>query len=201
MVRRQSATAQPVNTEDLSDEDIPEVDPSARRDQLARQAQAQLPTLTARVMSTSELHDIQSFEDAVALYQQVTGQEVVEAREEIGDGFDYLDNKDYLVGRPSLILKWEPALSESFTDRDGKPLKTVQVWVITQGIKGTLKFRISDFSTGLCEQLWEYSLRTGRNGGLMAPKGLRKSEFPYVNKETGERTVAKTYYLDLTKDL
>lgn len=200
MVRQEKRNAvEATPTED--DANVPEVIPEYRRQQLVEQAKAALPELTTRVMSMSELHSISSMDDAVALFQQTSGQDIVEARDEIGDGFDYLENKDLLVGRSMLILQWECGLSPSFTDKEGNPLKTVQAWCVVNAAGEVRKVRISDFSTGICSQLWDYTTRNGRAGGLMAPKGLRKSEFPYVDPTTGERSVAKTYYIDLSRDL
>lgn len=182
--------------------DVPEIDPRYRREQLAEQARANLPALNSRVMSTSELHEISSMDDAIRLLQTINPDtEIVEAREVIGDGFDYLDNKDPLIGRPVLFLQWQCSRSPSFTDKEGNPLKTVQAWVVFERGGEIRKVRISDFSTGICEQLWDYTTRTGRSTGLAAPKGLRKSEFPYTDPSTGQKSVAATYYIDLSRDL
>lgn len=151
-----------------------------------------------RVMSPSELRDIASMDDAIALIQRTMGVEVVEAREELGDGFEYLENKEWLVGIPCLFVKWDCNLSASFTDDNGKPLPNVQAWVLCERAGQTRKFRISDFSTGISQQLWEYTERTGRNGGLAAPLGLRKSEFTYRNPDSGETSQATTYYIDVS---
>lgn len=194
--RRQEAESTP----DTANE-VPEVTPEYRREQLAEQRAANLPARVTRVISPSELHQVDSMEAAIALLQNTIGVSVVEAREEIGDGFDYLENKDGLVGRPLLFMQWECGLSPSYTDRDGKPLRTVQAWLIVERAGEIRKFRISDFSTGICAQLWDYTERTGRTAGLAAPKGLRKSEFPYVDPDTGAKSVAATYYIDLSKDL
>lgn len=151
-----------------------------------------------RVMSPSELRDIASMDDAIALIQRTMGIEVREAREELGDGFEYLENKEWLVGIPCLFVKWECNLSSSFTDDNGAPLKNVQAWVVCERGGKTRKFRISDFSTGISQQLWEYTERTGRTGGLAAPLGLRKSEFTYRNPDSGETSLATTYYIDVS---
>lgn len=196
-----NAAAMVAETVGAEEIEVPEIDPKYRREQVAAYVEANLPAVTTRMMSVSELHDIASMDDAVAYFRQVTGEDVVEAREEIGDGFDYLDNKDLLVGRPLLFLQWENRFSATFTDKDGQPLRVIQAWVVVSVKDGIRKVRISDFSTGICQQLWEYTERKGRAGGLAAPKGLRKSEFPYVDPDTGARSVAATYYIDLSKDL
>lgn len=197
MVRRNQNAEQTSQVEN----EVPEALPEFRRQQVLAQAKSALPELTHRVISTSELHAISSMDEARALFEQVSGQTVVEARDEIGDGFDYLDNKDLLIGKPAFFLQWDCTVSGSFTDRDGNPLRTVQAWVCVEVAGEIRKVRISDFSTGICKDLWEYTIRTGRSGGLYARKGLRKSEFPYVDPDTGQRTVATTYYIDLSKDL
>lgn len=158
-------------------------------------------TLTKRELSISEMRDIASIDDAIALYERLHGQPVVEAHDEIGDGFDFTENKDSLVGRPLFLLKWELSYSSSYT-RDGSPIRTAQVWAVSQDSKGFVrKARFSDFSTGVCQQLWEFSERTNRYGGLRAPLGLRKSEFQYEDPNTGQRSQAATYYLDLSREL
>lgn len=157
--------------------------------------------LTTREISISEMHAIRSMEDAIRVFQQTSGQEVIDARDEIGDGFDYLDNKDLLVGKPLFFLKWETRYSESFKDRDGRPLPGITAWIVVEKAGGIAKVRITDFSTGVCRQLWDFSDRTDRFGGLRAPRGLRKSEFPYKDPSSNETSMAKTYYIDESPDL
>jgi hypothetical protein len=155
------------------------------------------PESAEAVMTPGELRDIASMDDAIALIQRTVGVSVVEAREELGDGFEYIENKERLVGIPCLFVKWDCNFSSSFTDDRGLPLRNVQAWVVCERAGQIRKYRIADFSTGISQQLWEYSERTGRYSGLAAPLGLRKSEFTYRNPDTGETSQASTYYIDV----
>jgi hypothetical protein len=153
--------------------------------------------LTTRILSESDLRDITDVQSAMDILTKTLGVNVIEAREELGDGFEFIENKEILVGIPVLFVKWETHYSTSYT-RDKEPLRSVQAWVVFERGGQPRKARFVDFSTGVCQQLWEYTDRTGRQAGLAAPLGLRKSEFMYTDPSSGEQSAATTYYIDLS---
>lgn len=153
-------------------------------------------TSTDMILSDDDLRSIHTIEDALNLFER-NSVTVANAKEEIGDGFAYTDDKDALIGRPLLLVKWDSSNSSSYTDENGEPLDNVQVWAITE-INGTVhKLRFVDFSTGICRQLKELTERTGRTMGLAVPRGLRRSDFEYTDPITGRTSPASTYYLDI----
>lgn len=159
---------------------------------------------TERILSEAELRDITDMDAAVALIQRTMGAEVVQAREELGDGFEFIERnqKDRLIGIPLLFVKWECSLTESYT-RTGEngqkqPIRAVQVWVMYERGGQVQKSRFFDSSTGVCQQLWGYYERTGKTAGLAAPLGLRKSEFTYRDPSSGDESLASTYYIDVS---
>lgn len=154
---------------------------------------------TERVLSESELRDITDMDAAIALLRRTTGAEVMEAREELGDGFEFIERaqKDRLIGVPLLFVKWECSLTDSYK-RDGEAIRAVQVWVMYERGGVVQKSRFFDSSTGVCQQLWGYYERTGRSAGLAAPLGLRKSEFTYTDPNSGDESLAATYYIDVS---
>lgn len=150
---------------------------AARKD-----VEKQFPTI-----STEALAEVQSFEDAVNLAQNVYGQEnVVVASDVLGDGFKMLENKDTLIGVPFFAVAW------NFTMGDHG--EYVAVKLITQDNQ---KLIVTDGSSGIYQMLAHYSKQTGRKGGLFCRKGLRRSDYTFTD-ETGKEKAARTYYLDVS---
>lgn len=152
--------------------------------------------LAAEVMTSSDdwdeetLRGIKSLDDAIRLTEQVHGP-ILSADEELGDGFTLLgsDNKDLLVDRPMVVMSWRFI--------DGNFGKFVALRVLVQNPdKSVSRYIFNDGSTGICEQLAKYQLRTGRSGGLKVTKGLTRSDYEYTDPKTGLTHPASTYYLD-----
>lgn len=128
----------------------------------------------------NDLRSLVSFEDAKRLLTEAFG-EIADATTEIGDGFTMLDDKDALLNVPLILVHW------TFAPGDyGKEFVVARA--MTE--RGD-KYIITDGGTGLAVQLSEYTKRTGKNGGLLVERGLRKSD--YVN-EFGAGT---THYLNV----
>jgi hypothetical protein len=143
--------------------------------------------------STEELRGIQSFADVQALFAE-HNMEVVDAAEEIGDGFALTDNKDQFIGRQMMILSWVFAPGD-FKDEHGNPTEFTALRFVVQESNGSVgKYVITDGGTGIYKQLREYTDRTGVTGGMFVKKGLRKSE--YANEYRDNNV---THYLDLSK--
>jgi hypothetical protein len=106
-----------------------------------------------------------AFADALAIAEQLYGS-VQDITEEFGTGFELVSDKNSLVGVKFVLLKW------NFTQGDFGVF--VSAAVVTA--KGR-KYILNDGSTGICQQLREFSMRTGKFGGFVAPRGLRSSQY------------------------
>lgn len=153
---------------------------------------------THRVFSESDYRSIGTMADAVELWQQTTGEDIVQASEELGDGFTPMTEgeKRKLCANPLFIMQWEFKFSDTVT-RDGKPVEYVSVRVIAERFGKTEKYVFSDGSSGIYRQLRAYTDRTGRQGGMLAPLGLRVSDYKFKDPTTGDETPASTFYIDL----
>lgn len=128
-----------------------------------------------------DLRSIASFQDAMRLVEDTLGGTVVDASEEIGDGFTMLDDKDKLINVPFIALQWR------FTPGDfGKQYVIMRVVTDTGD-----KYVITDGGTGIAQQMASFTERTKRTGGLLVKRGLRKSEY---DNEFGHGT---THYLNV----
>lgn len=112
-----------------------------------------------------DLRSVQSYEDAMALAEQIN-ETVINISEELGSGFALLNDKDKLMKTPFVVIQWR------FTAGDFGGF--VSAAVVT---KGGDKFIINDGSSGIMSQLMELSQKHKRFGGLNVPMGLRKSQY------------------------
>lgn len=144
--------------------------------------------------SEEQYTGIQNFQDAMRLLSE-SGITVVNAADELGDGFTLLKDEDKakLVGTPMLLISW------NFNAGDfGKTF--VSVRGITQD---GLKFVLNDGGSGIRDQLDKYE---GDMGGLFIPHGLRYSDYGLDSEDNpvklGDPAMvrkARTYYLDTSK--
>lgn len=141
------------------------------------------------VFDLTTLRGLESFDDAFDLLTQEYGQ-IEDASRVIGSGFSLLDKtgKARLVGEPFLILHVMFPESMDYRDSEGNPLHYAVAHLMT---KDGRKFILIDGGTGIYQQLEEWSVRTGRQGGLYVGAGLRESTYDLPDG-TGEGT---TYYL------
>jgi len=156
--------------------------------------------LTPRLMDEGSLREIGSLADARALYAAMYGEDIVEASEELGDGFDRFseDDKRKLVGVPLFVMEWKFSTSETVT-RDGELVEYVSCRIVGERGGKTIKAVFADGGTGIYSQLRAYTNRTGRTRGMMVPNGLRVSDYTFTNPMTGEKSPASTYYFDLSE--
>lgn len=153
---------------------------AANRKSTSQEVERSFPTI-----ATEALAEITSFEQAVELARNVYGNEnVVAAADVLGDGFKLTENKDSLIGVPFFALSW------AFTMGDHG--EYVAVKAIT---RDGMKVVITDGSKGIYEMLVHYTKQTGRYGGLFCAKGLRRSDYTYIDDNEEEKS-ARTYYLD-----
>lgn len=144
-------------------------------------------------ISTDQLKGIgttgNAFDDALQLAKEIYGEEAVQlASEAIGDGFALTDNKDQFIGVPCIFLKWTFSPGDFVDTKTGEKKDFATVRIVT---KDGGKFVINDGSTGICDQLRQYTNDNfGRQGGLVALHGLRRSDY---ENEFGNAT---THYID-----
>lgn len=129
-----------------------------------------------------------AFNDALSLAAEVYGESAVQlASDAIGDGFALTDNKDQFIGAEMIFLKWIFSEGDFIDAQTGEKRGFVSARVVTRAGK----FVINDGGSGIYEQLRMFTQdREGQQGGLVARKGLRRSD--YVN-EYGNAT---TFYID-----
>lgn len=105
---------------------------------------------------------------------------VINASDILGDGAEFIEDKNVLVKVPFLILDWKFITDE----KSGREY----VNVLIMGVDGT-KGRFNDGSTGVYAQLKQVSEQVGKVG-IECKHGLRRSD--YTKEGVGEAT---TYYL------
>lgn len=173
------------NSKTRNSEEVPEVMNSR---ELEKAGQASAPALVLPKFDEDALRSLSSFDDVLALMAE-TGVEVDRADEVLGDGFTVINDKSILVGAPSMFMEWH--------FNEGNMGKFVSARVVSRLPGNAMgKFIINDGSTGLMEQLQRYSMKTGKFGGLMVPRGLRRSDYDVTIE--GETRSATTFYLDLS---
>lgn len=156
----------------------------------------------------ADMRGVGSYEDALALAEAIHGN-VVDISEELGSGFAMLEDKSVLVKQKFVILQWRFS--------PGDYLKGfVSVGLVTS--RGD-KYIMNDGSTGIYDTLLEFSQETQRFGGIVVPKGLRRSEYPtcpecgkpmpkdvvecetvHCNYDGEKRSIGETFYLDTSAD-
>ena len=133
-------------------------------------------------INPAQYREINSWDDALRLAQEQYG-DVQAASSAIGDGFALLttEQKQQLVGVPCLFLSWSFSASEVGERDDAR------------------KVVVNDGSSGVYQQLKDYTTESGRDGGLIVARGLRRSDYTYTvteGKDAGKEKPATTYYLD-----
>lgn len=139
--------------------------------------------LVPQTFSREELGAIQSFEDAVRLAAATFGT-VTQAHEEplLGDGFRVAteDDKMRLIGVPLFLLDWAFRISD-YGQEDWVSVHAIQPGSNNEAIK----WIINDGGTGIARDLREYTVKTGRMGGLQVRNGLRVSKY-FIDSDTKE---------------
>lgn len=134
--------------------------------------------MRVRAFKDADYASIESFDQAFAMTTAAVG--VVNVADELGNGFRIAteDDKMRMQGEPLIFMEW-------FTN-DGDFGDFVSANVVQRAKDGAaIKWVINDGSTGIKTQLLDYEKRTGKNGGLFAPKGLRVSTYN-IDAETGQ---------------
>lgn len=139
--------------------------------------------------SEEELRNLNSLESIKALL----GDTQVTQAADLGSGFALLDTegKRRLVGVPVLFLFW------TFNKGTQGSAEFVSAHVVQTDNLGNVvgKFIINDGSTGIYQQLKDFTARTGQSKGLYAARGLRASDYTFTN-DAGQDQDATTFYID-----
>jgi hypothetical protein len=136
---------------------------------LAKNKATSTEVATRRQFDDEQLLAITDFATAYRAATDAYGDPVV-STEELGTGFKKIDDKSYLVDKPFLALMWE------FHPGDYGDEPFVAVHCVTEANE---KLIFVDGSTGIRDALQKWSNRSGRQGGMLCPQGLRDSEFHY----------------------
>lgn len=101
-----------------------------------------------------------------------------------GGNWDLIGDKKDLLAVPFVIamIRW--------TDNDDATFVSVCAFK-----EDGTKIVFNDGSTGVYQQLQTYTNKHHRDTGIACPKGLRKSDYTYTDKETGKERPAATYYI------
>lgn len=128
-----------------------------------------------------------SFEDAVAAFEEMGITVDTADSTTVGDGFTAIDKAE-LINRKCLFITWH---LDSGANRIGD-----RGFLIIRGVtQDGIRFRITDGSTGLAQELRELSTKrtkagqTGANAGLILPRGLKGD---LVEGDTEDGTHYKT---------
>lgn len=171
-VKEQPSTVEP--EEDYSD--VPE---AAGTKWLGEEGKKSAELVVPRVFSDDDLSEVDSWETAMSFVDSAFEGGAINAAEELGTGFRIADEDDKLklCDVPLLFMQW------TFNPGDyGEDY--VSCNVVQRYDNGSIaKWIVNDGSTGLCAELKAYTKKTGRSGGLGAPKGLRVSKY-YIDAET-----------------
>lgn len=150
---------------------------------------------TGEISPVSRLNDdmlagIQSFDDALAIVNEVFEGHIVEADKVLGTGFGVADEKRAFIGTPFIILKADRNLSDLLDPETGEKRHFWSLHVVT---KDGRKAIINDGGTGICQQIDELHARHPEVIGqpMLVKRGLRESS--YMHPVHG---ASVTYYLD-----
>ena len=138
------------------------------------------------------LRDIESFDDAYVLLVDTYGA-VEDASQVIGSGFTLTGNngKMHLIDVPFLVVRMAFPESDKFK-RDGVATHYAVLHIITEDGR---KLIITDGGVGIYQQCEEWSVRSGKRGGLLVRGGLRVSTYEIPEEDGGGE--GTTYYLNV----
>ena len=145
------------------------------------------PSLTK--ISDGMLAEIQTFDDALAVINDVFNGYIVEADKVLGTGFGVADEKAAFIGTAFVILNTDKNVSYRRND-EGELLEFWSLHIVT---KDGRKAILNDGGTGIAAQLTELYNRHPELLGkpMLVKRGLRVSN--YVHPTAGP---SQTFYLD-----
>lgn len=126
----------------------------------------------------------ETFDDAVAAMEDYYGATLASF-----NPYPLLNDKSKLIGVEFAIERFDFIYKKDKAGNVTDEVSYVNVKAMTRA--GNKRFAFNDGGTGVCRSLIEFAARTGRNGGIKCPLGLRVSEY-----ETADGGEAQTYYLN-----
>lgn len=146
--------------------------------------------LSRRLFEDIDLNSIDSYDNAVEFLSE-SGIEEIEDIDFYGTGFTILPDKEFLVGKPFIIVEWEFNQSREY----GTPF--VSAFVVTRDRDDDsgmpYKFIVNDGSSyGIYRQLADVTKSRMNKGkgmaraGLRCPRGLRKRNFKTTQNINGQ---------------
>jgi hypothetical protein len=134
---------------------------------------------------------VQTWDDAIAfLAEQGYDVQTAEQTEQaLGDGFEFMRDKNQLVNVPFIVLDYK----QGFSERYNTPYCTV--WAMT-GTNKRVKF--IDMSTGIAADLMSATSRGYKPQGMIFRQGLTSSSYD-VKDDAGNKTgeTGTTFYLNV----
>jgi hypothetical protein len=145
----------------------------------------------SNLFATPDLRAITSMDEAIALVEQTLGVEMVDAEDEIGNGFTVLrkDQKHLLIGVPFFIMSVDFQEGDYMDEETGTTGNFATLMIITD--HGD-KYILNDGGTGIYRQIEDWAIASGKVGGMIVKNGLRESKY----EAKGERPAGVTYYLN-----
>lgn len=136
--------------------------------------------------------EIDSWDDAVAVFAAIGIEPESVDADLIGDGFPLID-KSKLVNVECMFVRWTVSMPQN--ERYKTP------YVVVKGItRGGKKFRFTDGSTGVGRELFNLTRdraakgHEAPNGALILPEGLSRSDYTAVD-DNGDEIQATTYHI------
>jgi len=160
--------------------------------------------------SNDKLRDTKTLDQALELLAEAYGGVASIGDFELGSGFKLLSDgeEQRLIGVPFLIIHFQ------FNEGDFGEFASITLMTAD---KNQDRLILNDGSTGICQQLRDIA-ETGRYGGIMVPRGLRKSEYDtctncgkprkpsqnpcpnsMCNDTSEKRAKGATFYLDVSE--
>lgn len=125
-----------------------------------------------------------TFDDAVEAMEDFYGAELASF-----NPYPLLNDKSKLIGLEFVIERFDFIYKKDKAGNVTDEVSYVNVKAMTR--QGNKRFAFNDGGTGICRSLIEFAARTGRDGGIKCPLGLRVSEY-----ETADGGDAQTFYLN-----
>lgn len=162
--------------------------------------QEAIERITDGVTRSERLPDFQSQDELLEFLQGKFGG-ITSGDELLGNEYEREDEseamKRKLIGVPLAITEYFFSLSDKFM-RNGKYAGYVNVKAVRLDTMEKVAF--ADGSTGIAKQLADHYQQTHRPGGILCKKGIRVSEYDYIERDENgdiiEQSPAATFYLD-----
>lgn len=142
------------------------------------------------IVTDETLSEIKSFDDALAVINDVFGGEVVDSGDVLGTGFGVANEKAMFVGVEFVVIRADLHASDDAFNEDGTPKRFWSLHIVTRDGRKAI---INDGGSGIAAQLdMLYSKHPEMRGKpMLVRRGLRVSN--YIHPVHGQ---SATFYLD-----